>query len=226
MPYPAAIFDVDGTLLCGASAEWRFVVRALRARSLRPGPALFGALRGAAARMRGEIESLVASKDYLSGAACDPLEALAVTCVDTEITKDLRPSILAALQAHRWSGARIVLLSGTLDFLALPLARAVQADLVVATRLERRAGRFTGRILPPHPHGAGKVAALEALAVRADLDLGASHAYANRTSDAAHLLRVGFAHAVAPDRGLRRLARDRAWDILEDAVADRSAGAG
>lgn len=225
MPRPAAIFDLDGTLLGGASAELRLLRRALRSGIVGWRGVGSGGLHALAARWRGDLETLAASKAHWRGAATDALEALAVDCVDTDILPHLRPGVLAALEAHRARGACIVLLTGTLDCIAAPLARALRADWCVATHLERRSGRCTGRILPPHPHGAGKVEALEALAASAGIDLAASHAYADRGSDIPHLLRVGFAHAVSPDRALRRLAAARGWPILEDPGGDRSARA-
>ena len=35
--------------------------------------------------------------------------------------------------------------------------------MFITAQLERRSGCFTGRVQPPHPHGAGKLAALMAL---------------------------------------------------------------
>jgi HAD superfamily hydrolase (TIGR01490 family) len=226
----AAIFDLDGTLLGGASAEMRLVRRALGDGALPVRRVAAGLVRAAWARARGRTPTLAACKAWFAGAPCAPLEALAVDVVYVELAPRLRPGLLAAMAEHRAGGACIVLLTGTPDLLAAPLARFLQVDVWAASRLERAAGHFTGRLAAPHPHGAGKRRLLLELAARHDLDLAASHAWADRTSDALHLDVVGRPHAVAPDRGLRRLARARGWSIVEADDAgggeSRAAGAG
>jgi HAD superfamily hydrolase (TIGR01490 family) len=217
MPRPAAIFDVDGTLLGRGSAERHFLRRALRARLITPLHLLAGAGSAVADWATGRSGLYAASKRYLRGIECAPLEALGVQSVHEDVRPHLREDLLRELEGHRANGRAIVLLTGTLDFLGTEIARLVGADLVAGAILERRDGRFTGRVVPPYPHGAGKVEALLALAGAAELDLAASHAYANHGSDVAHLERVGHPHAVVPDRRLRRVARARGWSLHDDA---------
>jgi HAD superfamily hydrolase (TIGR01490 family) len=218
MSRPAAIFDLDGTLLAGTSAERLFLRRALGTGALRWRSMAPAAARTLVFWAQG-ADLFAASKSYLHGHACAPLEQLGVTVVDSDLWPRLRGSMLTALDEHRKRGDAIVLLSGTLDFLGTEVARRLRAEFVACARLGRRDGVFTGRVLPPFPHGAGKLAVLLALAKQADLDLVASHAYANTGSDAVHLGRVGFAHAVAPNRSLRRVARARGWSIHDDTRA-------
>jgi len=213
MPRPAAIFDLDGTLLAGISAERLFLRRALRVGALGPSHFVRGATRALGWVAGGRAGILTASKAYLHGASCSALERIGVDCVHEDVQPRLRASMLAVVAAHRAAGDAIVLLSGTLDFLGAEVARVLHADATACTVLERRAGIFTGHVVPPYPHGAGKLQVLESLARTVDLDLAASHAYANHGSDAAHLARVGFAHAVEPDPRLRHLARTRGWRI-------------
>jgi len=220
MPRPAAIFDVDGTLLGRGSAERHFLVRAVRCRRVTPAHVLGGSLWALGAWAAGGRQLHAAWKGYLRGLECAPVEALGVDCVHEDVRVHLRDDLLRELEEHRAHGRAIVLLTGTLDFLGTEIARLVGADHVASARLERRDGRFTGRVLPPYPHGAGKVEALLELAGAAALDLAASHAYANHGSDVAHLERVGHPHAVAPDRRLRRVARARGWSVHEDARRD------
>jgi HAD superfamily hydrolase (TIGR01490 family) len=221
MARPAAIVDLDGTLLAHGSAERFFLARALRAGMVTPLDLARGAARGLADWAAGRSGFYAAAKQYLHGLECAPLEALGVQCVHDEILPRLRPPILGAIEAHRAAGQVIVLLTGTLDFLGTEVARIVGADVAACCRLERHAGRFTGRIVPPYPHGTGKAEILLDLARREDLDLAASHAYANDASDALHLSCVGHAHVVAPDRRLRHIALARHWSVHEDAEGTR-----
>jgi HAD superfamily hydrolase (TIGR01490 family) len=212
----AAIFDLDGTLLAGTSAERLWLRRAVRAGALSPWRLAGGLAVALAAWASGRMANPFERKPYLAGADCARFEDLATECVRADVLPRLRPALVQQMVAHRAAGDLVVLLSGTPDVLGTRLAHALEMDAVVASRLERAAGRFTGRIVPPHPYGAGKRVALEAFAARADVDLGRSTAYADRASDVAHLERVGHPHAVAPDRGLRRVAVSRGWRIWED----------
>lgn len=220
----AAVFDLDGTLLRG-SAERFFLRRAVETRCLRPVQLLRGGAAALEAWIARRVPTPAACKAYLAGADVEPLETLAVDCVDGDLLPRLRPALVARLEAHRAAGATLVLLTGTLDFLGTTIAGRLGIDAVASTSLERRAGRFTGRVLGTYPHGPGKRAILEALAARCGFELGATAAYANRGSDAAHLAAVGAPHAVAPDRRLRRLARSRGWPVL-DGLDDGTQGGG
>jgi HAD superfamily hydrolase (TIGR01490 family) len=212
----AAIFDLDGTLLAGTSAERLWLRRALAAGALPPWRLAAGAIAALAAWASRRTASPFERKAYLRGADCARFEALAAACVQDDVLPRLRPSVVERVRAHRAAGDLTVLLSGTPDILGTLLAHALEMDAVVVARLERAAGRFTGRVLPPHPYGAGKRVALVDLATRVGIDLGRSTAYANRTSDVAHLECVGHPQVVAPDRNLRRIARARGWRVWED----------
>lgn len=222
---PAAIFDLDGTLLPRTSAERLFLRRAARTGAVQPWTLAAGALWAAGRWALRQTRSPFESKDYLRGAACAPLEALGVTCVHDDVLPRLRPDLLAALERHRARGDLLILLTGTFDFLGAEIARSLQLDGWAGTVLQRRGGRFTGRIVPPHPHGPGKAEVLRALGARLGFDPGASTAYANRGSDIAHLALVAYPQAVGPDRALRAHARREHWPVWEDerASAGRSA---
>jgi len=213
MPRPAAIFDLDGTLLADTSAERLFLRQVLSTQTLAPLTVGWGFARAFGAWIAGHVTTPWALKGWLRGAACAPVEALGVQCVHDDIVPRLRPELVSTLAAHQQRGEFILLLTGTLDFLGMEVARYLGADAAATARLERLDGRFTGRVLEPYPHGAGKLRALEELARRHDLDLAASHAWANRGSDIAHLERVGFPHAVAPNGKLRRHAEKHGWSI-------------
>jgi HAD superfamily hydrolase (TIGR01490 family) len=211
----AAIFDLDGTLLSGTSAERLWVQRAVRTGLLSPLHLAAGAAWAWAAWALRRTASPFEQKPYLRG-ACAPWEELAGVCVASDVLPRLRPRLVARVAEHRAAGDIALLLTGTPDVLGTRIAAALNFDAVIASRLERCGDRFTGRVLPPHPYGDGKRVALAAWAARAGVDLGRSHAYANRSSDIAHLEAVGHAHAVAADRGLRRVAAARGWRVWEE----------
>ncbi len=211
----AAIFDLDGTLLPGTSTERLFLARAVREHALHPARLAWGATLSVASWLRHQTATPFERKAYLAQQNSASFEALGVTCVHADVLPRLRPDLVRALETHRQRGEALVLLSGTLDFLGTELARALGIEFAVVAGLERSGGRFTGWVVPPHPHGGGKLTALVALAAREQLDLAKSTAYANHASDLAHLERVGFPQAVTPDRALRVAAERHGWPVWE-----------
>jgi HAD superfamily hydrolase (TIGR01490 family) len=117
------------------------------------------------------------------------------------------------IERHRRNGDRIILLTGTLDLLAEPLARALTFDDVVCGRLEQADGRFTGRTTPPHPYGEGKAAALRDYAQRTGIDLQYIHIYGDGWSDLPAFKLAGRATVINPSPRLERLAKQQGWTV-------------
>src|SRR5262249_24660527 len=75
-------------------------------------------------------------------------------------------------------------------------------------------GRYTGEV-EYYAAGPTKAEAARELAAERGYDLTASYAYSDSVSDIPLLECVGHPNAVNPDRGLRRVALERDWPILE-----------
>jgi len=203
----AAVFDVDGTLVRGGT-ERLFFFYLLRRRKLNPTKALAFLWRLAAQPRRRFI-----NKTYLAGLDVEEMAHLGRCCHREVIVPRLRPRGLACLRAHQAQAREIVLLTGSLAFLVLPLKEDLGADWLIATELDRRDRIFTGGILGPHPRGENKRLLLEELARSLNLDLTCSYAYGDHLEDAPLLGGVGRPVAVNPTQALRRLARERGWPI-------------
>ncbi len=131
------------------------------------------------------------------------------------------PDALAEMAAHRDAGRRLVLVSGGLDLVLAPLARALGAELL-AQRLVAERDRLTGRHLSyavlgeqpdPMNQSERKAAALRRHAEATGIDLAASFGYGDSVNDVAMLESVGTAIVVNPDRGLTRIADERGWAV-------------
>jgi HAD superfamily hydrolase (TIGR01490 family) len=134
-------------------------------------------------------------------------------CFQEFLRPRLRPGGVACIQSHRSAGRKIILLTGSLSFLVLPLKEHLGADWLIATELSRRDHVFTGEIAGLHPRGENKRVLLEDLARRQGLDLSRSFAYGDHEEDIPLLSCVGRPVAVNPTRTLRRLAHQRRWPI-------------
>ncbi len=217
----AAIFDVDGTLIPGTSAE-RIFLRALLRRGLLGPRRAIGIARALGDR-RGKLNPLKAmtrDRIYLSGMDAVRMQAFSRELFDRKIMPRLSPIGLAALRQHQRDGHYIVLLSGSLDFLLQPLLEYTQADLLVTSTLEVNAqGRFTGHIANTHPVGRHKASLLQALIEQHRIDLTTSYAYADTAGDIHLLELVGHPIAINPRPALRKHALARGWPIKEFPLA-------
>jgi HAD superfamily hydrolase (TIGR01490 family) len=113
------------------------------------------------------------------------------------------------IRAHRGRGDRVVLITGSLDFLVAPLRHL--ADELVTSRLVEHGGRFTGELAEPPLTADGRASLAARLAAERGLDLADCHAYADSVADLPLLEVVGHAHPVNPDVRLAREARRRGW---------------
>ncbi len=125
---------------------------------------------------------------------------------------------------HVKQGHEIVLISGTLEPLAREAARALKTELgargitvtirVIATRLEEKDGRWTGRVLGEAMFGEVKARAAKRLAEELRLDLGRCYAYGDSLNDRRLMEVAGRPAAVNPSNDLASIARTRRWPIL------------
>jgi len=210
----AAFFDVDNTIVPGPAIERRYF-RLLWSRGL-VGPR--DLVKSAAVLLREipplTLDPLRRSKPYLAGKSVTAIEAPLQKFFWEEVCPRISPQARQMIEEHRAQGHRLVLLTGSPEFLVEPLATYLKMDKVVAGRLERRGTLFSGRMLEPYPYRQGKRVALEHLAARHALDLAASYMYGDSPGDLPALEAVGHPRVVNPIRGLDRIARRRGWPIL------------
>lgn len=216
----AAFFDVDGTLIVKPSLERRFV-RALwheRKISLRNG---FAWLREAVRLAPGGLTYVLqGNKAYLRGIR--PTGAQADRVVRNA---PFFPAAMECAAQHAANGGRIVLVTGALEVLANEIAQRLRTELakqnlfpemhVCATRLEEKDGLWTGQILGQPMFGQAKAIAVWWYAEKWKLHLAECSAYGDSVHDQWMLASVGKPVAVNPDAGLRDIARNQRWKIVE-----------
>ncbi len=120
------------------------------------------------------------------------------------------------LDQHRQAGDQVFLVSSGPLPMVERIARELGAHHAVGTCFEVKAGRYTGRALPPVVIDKFKASATQDY-IRARnlvIDLPASFAYADAISDLSLLEMVGHPVAVYPDPGLQAIADLRGWKII------------
>jgi HAD superfamily hydrolase (TIGR01490 family) len=203
----AAIFDVDRTLvpisterLFFAFLLWRRVISPLQALSFFKELAL-------------HHHDRFSNKSYLRGLSVPRLESQARDCYQKLIKPRLSPVGQACLREHQKKCHQIVILTGSLECLMLPLHQDLKADWLIATRLQTASNCYTGFITGLHPRGKNKLHLLQELSRVAGFELSQSFAYADHTSDLPLLQHIGHPVAVNPSSRLKMFAQAHSWPI-------------
>jgi phosphatidylglycerophosphatase C len=161
---PVAVFDFDGTItrrdstsvFCLAAVPpWR-----LGPALVRLSPRVAGFALGLVPRERIK-ESLLTA--LFGGADEAALRRRAATWAVHDLPRLVRPGAMARIRWHQSHGHRVVLVSAALELFLDPWARAVGIRDVLATRLEVREGRLTGRLEGANCYGDEKVVRLRLL---------------------------------------------------------------
>ncbi|MBD0023546.1 HAD-IB family hydrolase [Gordonia pseudamarae] len=211
-----AFFDYDGTLIEGFSVV-AFARARVRSLEFGLGEALdflMIGLRGVESE-QDYAEVLRATKPTFAGKTYAELLDFGATLFREETAAKLRPQMWQLLRVHREMGHRIVIASSATRFQIEPIAREIDADHALATDVEVVDGVVTGEILGRPLWGPGKAAAVRRLANEYDLDLKSSFAYSDGNEDVPYLESVGHPAAISPQSGLRAVATDRGWPILD-----------
>jgi HAD superfamily hydrolase (TIGR01490 family) len=125
------------------------------------------------------------------------------------------PEAAALVHQHHAAGTPVVLLSGGMDFLVAPVARALGATRWAAVEPEVVAGVLTGRLREPLCIDEGKVHWASTIARELGVRLDECTCYTDDAGDLALLELVGEPVAVNPDPRLRHEAVRRGWPVLD-----------
>ena len=217
-PSAGAFFDVDNTLMRGASI-YHFA-RGLAARKMF-GPRdlarmtwgqLYFRFRGA--ENSDHIDAArQAALAFVAGHSVADIVRLGEEIYDDSMADRIWEGARELTQRHLNEGQRVWLVTATPVELASILARRLGLTGALGTVAETVDGVYTGRLVGGLLHGEAKAAAVRALAVREGLDLARCAAYSDSVNDLPMLTLVGHPNAVNPDMALRAEARSRGWPV-------------
>jgi len=209
-----ALFDIDGTLIPDPGSEPRFA-RYLLARGWL-GPRQCLAYAGYVLRYYPRYRRRVFQKNkaYLAGLAVSEIAAAAADFVRTDLEPLLHEPTVSRLRQHLAGGDRVMLLSGTPQFIADPLAALLGAHGAYGSICAVRNGKFVAAPPLRHPFRETKVGAAGELAEAAGLSLADVVAYGDSINDTQLFHAVGRSIVVMPSRRLRQVAGGEGWDIM------------
>ena len=206
----AAIFDLDGTLLPGTSAEREFIRFALTTGKQTAPGAILAFLSWI---VRIPTRGIQSNKTYFGGVEMDLLAETAETFCSQQLTHHIPVQAQRLIAAHRTAEDCLGIVSGAPEILIAPLKDLLELDFVVGTKLACEQGRLTGDLDGPRVSGSEKVRQSEEVACACEFDLRESTAYGNAFDDRFLLAAVARPVAVNPDGRLARLARKKGWPI-------------
>lgn len=229
-PHAAAFFDVDNTMVIGASIYHfakglaarkyfstadlrRFLWQQLKFRAGGEGPDNISKAR----------ESALA---FVAGKSVAEIVAMGEEIYDEIIAARIYSGTRALAQQHLDAGERVWLVTATPEELARVIARRLNLTGALGTRAEEADGLFSGRLIGDLLHGEAKAAAVRELAEREGLDLARCTAYSDSINDLPMLTLVGHPVAINPDSALRGEARRRGWEIRDFRSGRRAARIG
>lgn len=212
----AAFFDLDRTLLAGASGEvFSEAMRSagLVSRSI-PGERLLFRMFNAIGET---LPSMALARQAVTLSKGRPRAAVqaAAESVAEQLASMLQPFADSVFARHREAGRPLVLATTTPYDLVKPFADLIGLDDVVATRWTVNAdGTYDGTLAGPFVWSAGKLAAVREWAEQHDVDLDESYAYSDSVYDVPLLAAVGFPIVVNPDPRMMVFAAARRWPVL------------
>ena len=213
----AAFFDLDKTIIAKSSAlafSRPFYAGGLLSRRavLRSAYAQFMFAIGGA-----DHDQLEKMRSYLTQMVTGWDAQTVRQVVDETLHQIIDPIVfdeaVDLIEQHRAAGRDVVIISASGAEVVEPIGRLLGADQVIATELVVEDGKYNGQVAR-YVYGPEKAAAIRDLAVEKGYDLDASFGYSDSETDAPMLGVVGHPFAVNPDKGLRRLAEQNGWPIL------------
>lgn len=227
----AAFFDVDNTMIMGASiyhfakglaAHKYFTVRDLAAFGMQQ--ARFRILGSES--HRGMSRAKDAALAFVAGRSVDEIVRHGEQIYDELMADRIWEGTRALAQKHLADGEQVWLVTATPVELATIIARRLGLTGALGTRSEIVDGRYTGRLRGDLLHGPAKAAAIRELAASENLDLAGSTAYSDSINDLPMLTAVGTPVAINPDRDLRRYAKLREWQMFDFRTGRKAARVG
>ena len=218
-----AVFDLDGTLYDGQI--WKALVNYQLKHNVNRGAAVAYLARNVSRYMLYKAKVLARDVVWekfgyeimlmLKGMSRDATTQAAQGIYHTNIAPHLDQDLINSWEDFGRQGYRRLILSGSPLPIAEEVGKALQADAVLATNVEFRAGKYTGAIVGGLCQGKEKAKKL--LAYTADqgwaVDWRASHAFGDSYTDLPILSLVGTPHVVRPDPKLYHHAQMKGWRV-------------
>jgi HAD superfamily hydrolase (TIGR01490 family) len=210
-----AIFDLDGTLVPGQTQK--AFVRFLRTEgvmSFRHYLSLMAWFIAYKLGITRDVEAVQARAfGMLAGREAGEFDRLVDRFFETQVRPRFFPSGIELVQRHLAQGAHLLLVSNAIEPIARRAADFLGIREVVATCLESRDGRFTGRIAGGNVYGENKLVRVRERLAESGWTDAETWAYCDHPSDLPLLQAVNHPVVVNPGRAMAREARSHGFPV-------------
>jgi len=155
---------------------------------------------------------------FLSSLPLDRLDELREDYIKSEIEPNIRPKAMEVLCQHIEQGHHVVIISATNDFVVSAIAKrfGIEAANVLATPLEIKDDRYTGKLTDKPNFQAGKIYHLDKWLNNkqaAGITFEKTYAYSDSKNDIPLLEWADVAVCVSPDDALHAHALAHRWAV-------------
>jgi HAD superfamily hydrolase (TIGR01490 family) len=226
-PAVAAFFDVDNTVMRGASI-WHLARGLWRRDFFTLGDVSAMAWKQARFALLGEnlehVEQIRAQAlGFIAGHSVAEIHAIGQEIFDEALQDKIWPGTQALTRLHLDAGEEVWLVTATPVEVAQVIADRLGLTGALGSVAESVDGVYTGRMVGDFLHGPAKATAIEALAAVRGFDLSRCSAYSDSANDIPMLSLVGHPCAVNPDSALREHAKAHGWAIRDFRTGRRAA---
>ena len=230
-PTAAAFFDVDNTIMQGASIF--HLARGLHRREFFTTRDILGATwKQVYFRVVGveDPEHVADARNsalgFIAGHTVSELEGLVEEIFDEGMAHRIWPGTRAMAQMHLDQGQRVWLVTAAPIEIARIIARRLGLTGALGTVAEHVDGVYTGHLVGDMLHGPAKAEAVKALAAREGLDLSAARPTPTPPTTCRCSPWWATPVAINPDARLRHHARQQGWRIRDYRTGRKAARAG
>jgi HAD superfamily hydrolase (TIGR01490 family) len=215
----AAFFDVDNTIIRGASA-FHLAKSAYQRKFFGTRDILRFALIQARYLVWGENKEQIdevrnRALSLIAGRSVAEIATLGEEVWDAVLSLRIYAGTRRLLDEHIAAGHQVWLITATPVEIAQLIARRLGATGALGTVAEHKDGFYTGRLMGDLMHGQAKAAAIVELAELEGIELEESYAYGDSLNDLPMMRAVGHPCPINPDLRLRRHAQEVGWPIRE-----------
>ncbi|MEE6294448.1 HAD family hydrolase [Georgenia wangjunii] len=215
----AAFFDVDNTIIRGASA-YHLARELYRRDFFGARDIVFFAGHSLAYGILGEDTRRIAAVRaralrIVRGRTVAEIVSIGEEVYDQVLAHRVFPGARALIDGHLAAGHQVWLITATPAEIGDLIARRLGVTGALGTIAEVKDGTYTGHLEANMLHGEGKKAAALEVAEREGLDLERSYAYGDSINDTPILSSVGHPCAINPEPRLRLHAAEVGWPVRD-----------
>lgn len=162
----------------------------------------------------GDVKKIIqVAYRWMEGVPVEDFRRFGREIVEDTLLGFIRPEIREVLKQHKEKGADVVILSAALEMICEPIARHLEMDDIICSRLEIKDGKYTGSALGPPCIGEEKLNRVKEYCSEHGFGLEDAYYYGDSILDLPALEAVGHPVCINPDKKLAVEAEKRGWPI-------------